>query len=98
MRERDKKARQPDGSPRAQHPKRGLERRAAERGAFGGSTRSPNDPIILYGWHTVAAALANPRRRIRRMRGLPGYGERVEWCQPRRGSRGVGDRGRRDRT
>ena len=28
--------------------------------------------------------------RIRRMRGLPGYGERVGWCQPRRGSWSVG--------
>jgi 23S rRNA (guanosine2251-2'-O)-methyltransferase len=32
-----------------------------ERGA------SPDDPVILYGWHTVAAALAKPHRRIRKL-------------------------------
>lgn len=26
-----------------------------------------NDVVILYGWHTVTAALANPRRRIRKL-------------------------------
>jgi 23S rRNA (guanosine2251-2'-O)-methyltransferase len=32
-----------------------------ERGA------SPDAPVILYGWHTVAAALANPQRHIRKL-------------------------------
>ena len=28
---------------------------------------SPDGPVILYGWHTVSAALANPHRKIRKL-------------------------------
>src|SRR4051794_36198152 len=67
MRERDRKPPRPGGAPRGQHPQRGRGRLPAERAAFGSPGRSPDDPVILYGWHTVIAALANPRRRIRRL-------------------------------
>src|SRR6185437_13574923 len=29
--------------------------------------QSSNEPALLYGWHTVKAALENPARRIRRL-------------------------------
>ncbi|WP_315719523.1 MULTISPECIES: 23S rRNA (guanosine(2251)-2'-O)-methyltransferase RlmB [unclassified Bradyrhizobium] len=42
---------------------RGFERQQAWRERESG----PDGPVILYGWHTVTLALANPKRRIRKL-------------------------------
>jgi 23S rRNA (guanosine2251-2'-O)-methyltransferase len=40
---------------------------SGRRPPFGGREANPDGAVILYGWHTVAAALANPQRRIRKL-------------------------------
>src|ERR1700694_2973994 len=42
-------------------------RESGGRPAWRGGDAKPNGPVILYGWHTVVAAVANPQRHIRKL-------------------------------
>src|ERR1700726_4510543 len=42
-------------------------RESGRRPPFRDRGGSPDGPVILYGWHTVVAALANPQRHIRKL-------------------------------
>ena len=65
MRDRDRKPkfRRDEGAKRPPGPRREGGRRPPWRGREGAA----DDTVILYGWHTVTAALANPKRRIRKL-------------------------------
>ena len=63
MSERDRKQRFSHGPGKGQAKPRDAGRRPAWRDR---ETR-PDGPAILYGWHTVAAALNNPERKIRKL-------------------------------
>jgi 23S rRNA (guanosine2251-2'-O)-methyltransferase len=55
-----------------------VERRARFERARRDSLRPADDVAVLYGWHTVLAALANPNRRIRRLLATENAARRLE--------------------
>jgi 23S rRNA (guanosine2251-2'-O)-methyltransferase len=61
MSDRDRKFR--DGGGKARDKSRESRGRPVRRDR----DASPDGPVILYGWHTVAAALSNPQRHIRKL-------------------------------
>ncbi|SHN83839.1 23S rRNA (guanosine(2251)-2'-O)-methyltransferase RlmB [Bradyrhizobium erythrophlei] len=64
MRDRDRKPKfhRPDGPGKRAGP-----RRDGHKPPWRGREGAADDTVILYGWHTVTAALANPGRRIRKL-------------------------------
>ena len=61
----DRERKQHFGRRGGKGPAKGHE--SGRRPAWRGREANPDGPVILYGWHTVAAALANPQRHIRKL-------------------------------
>jgi 23S rRNA (guanosine2251-2'-O)-methyltransferase len=60
------------------HKRRRFEGGKRDRGGFRPAPRAPIDVAILYGWHTVKAALDNPQRHIRRLLASENAARRLE--------------------
>src|SRR4051812_8765231 len=67
MRERERQPRRSAKSSPGNQSQRNRGHRPKDRPRFGERRHGPDDPDILYGWHSVKAALENPQRRIRRL-------------------------------
>ena len=69
MRDRDRKPKfhRPEGAAKGADKRPERRREAGPRPPWRGREGAADDTIILYGWHTVTAALANPTRRIRKL-------------------------------
>ncbi len=68
MRESDRKPRHPPKPPRGRHLRAGgTKPRGKDRNASSRSPYGADGVAVLYGWHSVRAALENPARHIRRL-------------------------------
>src|SRR5215469_453431 len=67
MRGREWQGKRPDRPGRKSYGKSGGGGRGAGRDAWRERRADAQTDVILYGWHTVTAALANPQRHIRRL-------------------------------
>ena len=69
MRDRDRKPKfhRSEAAGKRADKRPGPRRDAGGRPPWRGREGAADDTVILYGWHTVTAALANPRRHIRKL-------------------------------
>jgi 23S rRNA (guanosine2251-2'-O)-methyltransferase len=67
MTNRDRKPPFPRGGPKSFEKGRKSAPRPVSRPSWRERDSGGDGPAILYGWHTVSAALANPRRKIRKL-------------------------------
>ena len=69
MRDRDRKPKfhRSEGTGKRAGKRPGPRRDDGRKSPWRGREGAADDAVILYGWHTVTAALANPRRHIRKL-------------------------------
>ena len=69
MRDRDRKPKfhRSEGAAKGADKRSERRREAGPRPPWRGREGAADDTVILYGWHTVTAALANPTRQIRKL-------------------------------